>query len=383
MELTKALQDYPDISFIEGYTLKKLQDEMLFWMQEKYREITGKALVLHAADERRLLLQTCAYYIFHGYELIDKAGKSNLLKYSTGAALENLGAFKGVSRMGAAGASTTFRFSMKTIRTSATSIPSGTKVSSDDNVYFSTDSYAEIPAGELFVDVHGTCTEKGEKTNNYGIGEIQKMVDVVPFIDSVSNLTAPQGGRDVERDEELRGRIFLAPESYTTAGSLAAYRYYVMKYDPSISDVSITSPNRNEVKIVSILSGGELPGAEYINGLKEFISKDNVKMLTDKITVEAPKQEKYDIELTYYINQSDRAFAEAIQGKVNEAVQTYVKWQKTKIGRDINPFELNYLVRMAGAKRAEIKMPYFQVVKDDSVGALGTSTVTYGGLEDD
>lgn len=60
----KALEDYPDISFIDNITIDDLQAKMLAWYKEKYKEVTGKDAVMGKADESRLRLETDGYYIF-------------------------------------------------------------------------------------------------------------------------------------------------------------------------------------------------------------------------------------------------------------------------------------------------------------------------------
>ena len=91
----------------------------------------------------------------------------------------------------------------------------------------------------------------------------------------------------------------------------------------------------------------------------------------------------YDLELTYYINNSDSTSASTIQSKVNAAVEEYIVWQRSKIGRDINPSELIQRIVSAGAKRVEVVKPVFQKIAKDAVAKLGTKKVTYGGVEDD
>ena len=61
--------------------------------------------------------------------------------------------------------------------------------------------------------------------------------------------------------------------------------------------------------------------------------------------------------MTYYINRSDMAQAATIQNEVTEAVNAYVLWQRSDIGKDINPSELEHRIRAAGAKRAVIRSP--------------------------
>lgn len=378
-----SIMDYPDVSFIDNLSMQTLEDNMIKWFMDKRKELTGKTITLGEADDRRLILKAGAYFIYQAFMCADNAGKMGLLKYATGEYLENLGALKGVTRLDAAGATTTLRYTLGAVRTSATGIPAGSRATSGDGVFFSTDEYAEIPAGSLYVDVEATCDTPGTSGNVYGIGEISKMEIGIPFIESVTNTTKTENGRDVESDDDLRERIFLAPEGYTSAGSKGAYEYYVMLYNPTIEDVYINSPSPRIVEISCILADGAIPGEEFINGLQSYLNQDDIKMLTDQVVVQAPTTVSYNINLTYYINQSDRAKAEVIQSAVNDAINTFKKWQCTKIGRDINPDHLIQLIKEAGAKRVAVTAPVYTVIPQGSVAAIGSQTVTYGGLEND
>lgn len=378
-----SIMNYPDVSFIDNLSVETLENNMIQWFKEKRKELTGKDIVLGAADDRRLILSAGAYFIYQAFQKTDQAGKMGLLKYATGDFLENLGALKGVSRNPARGATVTLRYSMTSARASVTPVPAGSRATAGDGVFFSTQEYAEIAAGQTYVDVEALCETAGTVGNVYAIGEINKMEAAVPFIDSVTNTTKAQNGRDIESDTDLKERIFLAPESYTSAGSKGAYEYYVRTYDSTIEDVSITSPDPREVEIRCILADGELPQEEYINGLTAYLNSPDIKMLTDLISVQAPDTVNYNINMTYYINQSDSASALTIQNAVNNAVSKYIMWQKTKIGRDINPDELVKLVKEAGAKRVIVTSPVFTTIGADEVAKLTAQTVTYGGLEND
>ena len=72
-----------------------------------------------------------------------------------------------------------------------------------------------------------------------------------------------------------------------------------------------------------------------------------------------------------------------IQVKVNQAVEDYILWQQSKIGRDINPDMLVSKIKDAGAKRCVVTYPVYTVVPDSSIARLGSKTVTYGGIEND
>lgn len=379
----RTIYEYPDVSFIDHYTVTRLEDEMIAWYKEKKKELTGEDVVLAAADDRKLTLQAGAYYIYQGYMFADDAGKMGLLKYSRGASLENLGAMKHVWRGSASGSTTTIRFAIKTPRTTTTGIPAGTRVTAGDGIYFATNEYGEIPIGDTYIDIRATCMTTGKTGNDYGIGDIATIVDPVPYIDSATNVTAPENGKDIEDDESLKVRIYEAPSEYSTAGTEDSYKYHVKEFNHDISDVKVTSPNPCEVEIRYLLEGGKVPGTESIQALKEYMSKPDIKPTTDKVIVRAPELVTYNINVKYYINASDKNRAEAIQIAVNQAIEDYKLWQRTKMGRDINPDVLTRIVTQAGAKRLQITAPVFTVVPAGSVASLELTSVTYGGLEDD
>ena len=385
MELSslKSIEEYPKISFMGDYTMEKLADDMVSWFKEKHKELTGKDIVLGKADDRRIILLAGAYFIFQGYMYMDDAGKMGLLKYSRGDYLENLGALKHIYRKPATGATTTIRFAMDSPRLSATGIARGTRVTAGDSVYFATDEYAEIPAGSLSVDVPATCTSVGQITNNYDIGDLNTIVDIIAFIDEVKNITKPEGGADIESDDSLRQRIYIAPAAYSSAGSADSYEYFVRQFYSDVSSVRISSPSPSVVRVRYLLGNGVIPESESINRLKEYLSSPSIRPLTDNIEVLAPVKKTYAINITYYVNSSDQSRAESIQLKVLSAINDYINWQKSEIGRDINPDVLRQKILNAGAKRVDITSPVFTIVDEDSVASLEAQSVTYGGLEND
>jgi len=383
MNSLKVIQDYPDISFIENYTMEKLEADMLAWFYEKRKEITGEDIQLAAADDRRIILQTGAYFIFHGYMFADNAGKMGLLKYSYGDFLENLGALKHIYRKPAENATVTIRFYLKERRNVVTGIPKGTRITSGNGVYFATDKYAEIQAGEMYIDIGSTCLLAGKEGNLYGMGDIKIIVDPVPFIDSAENITIPENGADVESDEALRERIYTAQAAYSSAGTNDAYEYFVKQFNPAITDVKITSPEPCSVLVRYLLEGGNVPGEESIDALQEYLSSPSIRPVTDRVEVQAPELVDYAIKIKYFINASDKNRANIIQQEVEKSIENYKLWQRTKMGRDLNPSELVRQIVTAGAKRVEVEEPVFTVIPEGSVVHLTESAIIYGGLEDD
>ena len=132
-----------------------------------------------------------------------------------------------------------------------------------------------------------------------------------------------------------------------------------------------------------ILKGGKLPTTDFLEGLKKYISASNKRPLTDLVNVEAPKQYPYDIDLTYSIASSSKANESAINKLVEEAIEQYIEWQGSVIGRDINPSKLIALIINAGAKRVEVLSPKFTKIEDTNIAISGGKKIRYEGIEDD
>lgn len=330
-----------------------------------------------------MILNAAAAHIYQGYQYVDRAGKQNLLKYSYSGFLDNLALFKGITRLPASYAVTSIRFTLSAVQSTTVSIPAGTRVTVDE-IYFATDVYAEIPAGGLYIDVPATCTEAAAKGNGIPVGNINTLVDPIPYMKSVTNTVETSGGADVESDMALAERVYLSPSKYTTAGPEDSYRYHAKAYNPAIGDVVATSNHEaGEVNVVFLMADGSAPETTVVNGLLAYLNDDTIRPMTDVVTVAAPVEVDYNINLTYYINRSDSAQAVAIQSAVNTAVSDYIKWQR-RIGRDINPSKLTALIIAAGAKRTVLTSPVYTTVAATSVpGLVDTAVVTYGGLEDD
>ncbi len=379
----KVLENYPDISFIGDMTLEDMKEQLVRDFQEKYEEITGKGIVLAKADPVRLILYAAALQLYQGMQYIDNAAKQSFLKYSYGDFLENLGALKGITRNPGTAARTVLRFTLSETRTGTTVIPKGTRVSPGGNMFFYTEEEYIIPAGEISADIPAICAEAGEAGNGYGEGSIKTLVDKIPFVSEVWNVEKTDMGAEAESDENLAERIYLAPSKYSVAGPDDAYKYWVKTYNPSITDVKVTSPAPGDVDIRFIIGDGEIPGPGMVEEVGEFLMRGELRPLTDRVTVGIPEIFRFRAVGRYWINESDKTKEAVIQRNVEEAVRDFSCWQKKQIGRDINPSYLSYLMVKAGAKRVEIEEPVFTVVGDTGLAVMESQSIVYGGIERD
>src|SRR5690606_33483601 len=143
--------------------------------------------------------------------------------------------------------------------------------------------------------------------------------------------------------------------------------YWARTATKDISDVLVWSPAPTEVEIRILMQGGELPTQEILTAVNDICNDRKIRPLTDKVTVLAPGTVNFDIDMTYWIDTRNVTEALSIQGRVQEAVNTYVLWQKSRIGRDIIPSELTRLVMNAGARRVYITSPVHTPVEKTDV----------------
>lgn len=377
------INNLPDVSFIENMTLDDVQALLVKSYEEKYEQVTKEKISLKRADPVTLTLYACSVLIFQALLYVDRAGKQDLLKYSYGEFLDNIAACKGVTRMPAQAAEAIVRFRLAAPRKDAVGIPAGTRVTNGGDIYFGTSEYAEIAAGDAYVDIPCACQKAGAVGSGLAVGSINTLVDLLPYISSVSNIEESRGGADTEDDESLAERVYLAPSAYSVAGPRDAYIYHTKAYGAAIGSVNVSSPKPCEVEVRVLLKDGSLPSQALLDGVLEHLSDDRTRPLTDRVKVMAPELKPYDLDVTYYVAKSDASRAVSIQAAVSAAVDAYNEWQTEEIGRDVNPSELIRRMVEAGAKRVTVERPAFTPVPPSAVARLGRSSIAYGGIEDD
>lgn len=367
------LADLPDIDFvdIDAETI----ETALF---SAYTSITGRTL--GQADPIRLFILFVADVIIRLLNKINDTGKQNLLKYSTGDNLDNLAANAWVTRIPASAATTTLEVTLSGERSTETVIPAGTRVSPESNVYFATDAALIIPAGSTTGTVGATCTTAGTTGNNYNAGEISQIVDPVAYVAMMVNITKSEGGADEETDDALRERVWEAPEALSVAGPSGAYRARTKAVNSSIVDVDVDSPSPGVVQITPLLTDGGIPGEELLTEVLDALSDESIRPLTDYVTVIAPTAVTYDVTAAYYIDED--ADATTVQANVAAAVSSYTAWQRSKLGRDVNPSRLTQmLMSVTGVKRVSVTAPAFTEVTGTQVAHADNVSVTMAGSE--
>lgn len=173
------------------------------------------------------------------------------------------------------------------------------------------DSGNYVEGTDYSVEVPTSAVSNGTKFNGYAAGTITTLVDLIPYIESVTNLTETAGGDDGEPyttdgDNRLRERIRLAPAKRSTAGPEQAYIYWVMTADSSIVDAKAVSEKETVSETLTVYDG------------KAF--KGGGTLLTDTLVVKAHGQSTAAVKDTdYTVDYADGLLAITLNGSLAAA----------------------------------------------------------------
>lgn len=364
------------VNFTEVDT-EKLKNKMLQAMEEALQEL------LWPGDERRAFSEAMAYYLGVFISAANEQCKSRTLPGASGPQLDALGERVNCTRLKPIPATVKLSFTLATARPNAITIPAGTTVTADNNIFFATQAAATIKAGDLQVnDVLAIATTAGTVGNGVPAGAIQSFTDKLPFVTGVINTVEstggddgepypleydPQNGDDGTGDDKYRERIKLAPAAFSAAGTGARYEYFVRTASATIDGVKVNSNQiAGTVDVYITETGGTDPTPGTLEKVREKLLADDTRAMNDRVTVQAPTAVTYDIDLTYYVLQADESEStKAIEGQ-GGAIDQFIAYQQEQIGRDINPDRLRYFM-LDKCVRMDIKQPIYTSVADSEI----------------
>ena len=364
-------------------------DEIVEWMTAKYEELTG--VPVQPGSPERLFIQWAASVVIQERALANYAANQNLPSRAEGENLDALAElFYTHERPQAKAATCTMRFTISEPQAFAVLIPKGTRVTDASNTHvWETAEDIYVTAGETYADVKAVCQTVGAAGNGFVAGQINTIVDLFAYYQSCANLTESDGGGDAATDEEFYELLRLSMDGYSCAGARGGYIYFAKRVDTKIADVIAASPTPGVVKLYVLMDDGSIATEEMKEKVLAACSADDVRPLTDFVSVEDPEQVPYNVRLTYYIQDDAEVSAEELALAVAEKVGEFTDWQSAKLGRDINPSRLISMLMETGIKRVELEEPAFTSLRDGSgteapqVAVLGTVTVKSGGYEDE
>lgn len=320
--------------------------------------------VPNESDDILPTLQTCAYRELLLRTEMNIGWMNSYWMTATGAALDFCAEFFGLKRLPGAKPYASFTFELFNTLTVPYRIPSGVMLSSTDGVSATLIEDVVIPSGlttgtgrvELSIYI-STTTIKTEQIITplpYLLGAVQEGYFV--------------GGTDPENDDELRDRIALAYERFSTAGSEGAYKFFAISADERIDDVGVYSTS-DAVVHVSLHSLGGVDQM-MIDRVNSALNADEIRPLTDHVLVAAAIAVNYTISGTVTI---DPLFDTAtVLAKVSENLNAMT--QSVKIGESVSISKITgAIMKVDGVTDMNLVSPVSNVtVPDKSKVAICT-----------
>ena len=360
--------ELPNIKFAEGDS--RLLASKLKEVYEAVRQAHGEPTYrMHDGEPIRLIQLTEAALLSQINTDIDITGKGNLLYFAGEETIEHIGLLYGERgrRLQPTPARTTIRYILSAPRNVTTVIPQGSRLTPDNRIFFATTQNLEILAGETVGEVSAEALTNGSVGNGFLAGEIRNIVDRNPFVQSAENITESTAGTDLEDIESYRARIQLLPESFSVAGPDGAYEFWAKTANSDIVDVAVWSPEPGEVNIVPLMKNGELPSEEVLTQVYETLNDRKIRPLTDLVHVLSPTIVDYEINVDYWVSEENIFNLATIEQAILDAISGYIGWQETKLGRNINPSQLHFMIMSAGATGVKINEPLFRKLENSEV----------------
>lgn len=185
----------------------------------------------------------------------------------------------------------------------------------------------------------------------------------------------------MEEDDRFRLRMQLSLEGHTTAGPVGSYLYHTFSADERVKDATVDSPNPGEVVVTVLSSEGDgIPSKELIAKVSDALTAEEVRPLTDQVTVQVPTLQHYQViaELVVYRG-PDRVL---IQQAALQNLQRYLNEEK-RLGHDVVRSGIFAALHIEGVQRVNLLEPTDNIVIDENeVAVLETITLTVSEHDD-
>ena len=174
-----------------------------------------------------------------------------------------------------------------------------------------------------------------------------------------------------ESDDQLRQRVQLAPEAFTNAGSVGAYTFHALSASSDIKSVSVKSPDPGEV-LVTILSktGDGTASEELIDAVLEKLSEEDVRPLTDQVSVQSAEIINYSVEavITVYSGPSSAV----VETEARAALDKFLD-ERHAIEKLVAVSGIYDALHVDGVKKVQLIHPTSDVVTTDEQAAYPNS----------
>lgn len=183
-----------------------------------------------------------------------------------------------------------------------------------------------------------------------------------------------------EADPDFRRRIQLSLEGFSTAGPRGAYIFHALSASGDVLDVSATSPEPGQI-LITVLSrsgDGSAP-TETLNAVAAALNADDIRPLSDTITVAPAVIVDYAIEATlYFYDGPDRA---VVLARAQAAAADYAEAQR-RLSRDVTLSGVYAALHQPGVMRVDLVSPVANLaISPLEASRVSSILVTDGGVD--
>ncbi len=384
-------RNLPAISFA-NFDIVAAQNAVIQAWQTNWFNLTGEIVILSKADRRYQFLLSLTNFLLYGYQQIDWSAKQNTLPYAMGGFLDVIVAIYGLlrsPRIPPTAGLVTLQFTLPKLYPNLQIIPAGTQVAdtSGTNLVFQTLTPLSIPPNVLSGTISATCTTFSSLSSSVPIGTITTIInwDVSqPFFPAAINTNIPSQGSAGESDSAYASRMFIVTDSFSNAGSYGAYKFFGLKADPTISDLTVAGPEDGlapgNVLLTVLCQGGTMPSAGILSEVLALVNPYNMRDLCANVWAFAPTGVNVSVNVTYHIPIENIGSLTEIQANVEIAVDTWIVNVTQFLAQDIDPSTLTQMMVDAGAIGVRIISPPSLIkLTKFQVGSVGTPIINYLG----
>lgn len=299
---------------------------------------------LYPGDEKEMLLRGVQADIVQVFAGVDNALRMQSLRYAVGDYLDILGEQRGCPRIKASAARATV-----TITTNATGnidvLEAGTAMTCDGEIFYLLEEDFNMSGYVQTVTVPVVTDRAGSVGNGLLAGTQMQLLITNPAIDTIFVATDAAGGNEREDDDTYRERIREYNITSLTTGPEIQYEAVAKSVSSEILDANAMNDGAGRVGVYLILAS-DTGAAAILRQVAEALSADDVRPMTDYVTVYRAENVPYTLNVQYVCDNSS-----ATSAAIAQAATEYQEWQDNTIGRAFNPDRLMASIYQAGASR--------------------------------
>lgn len=321
-------------------------DEAEMWQEMVLAYIDAGGDILYPGDEKEILLRGVEQIILQAFAGIDNALRMDTLRYAVRDYLDIYGEKRNCYRQQATPATTTV--TIVTNETGETTVlPAGTSMTQDGSLFWTLDDALSLSGEAETLTASITASTEGIAGNGLLAGMSMSMATQTPAVNTITVAEDASGGQNKEDDEAYRERIRTYGLAAVTTGPADQYERAAMEASSRILDATALNGGAGKVNVYILPDSSEGTSA-LIAAVEAALSPDNVRPLSDDVTVALATKKTYVLNVEYAVYTGQN-----VDEAVAKAVEEYKAWQEHTIGQAFNPDKLKAMLYSAGCNRVE------------------------------